>query len=119
MWLLLEEVEEASEGFFGRFLRYEVARGQSLAAHLLRPLPPDAEHVVGPPDEALGAPKRQKRAVDPPIQILLVVSEVDRGRGAIVLAGGMDRRRIGDRGSWRLHPGGERRVRPSAPASAS
>ena len=80
----------------GRLLRQVVPGRQRVAAHVGRLLAPGREHVVGAPDQAALAPEREERRRDPAVGVGGVVLEVDRGRGAVVLAGGGDRRRVGE-----------------------
>ena len=89
-----EEGGEGGRGRRGRLLGEVVAGGQRVAAHVGGLLAPGREDVVGPPDDAAVAPEREERGGDAPGGVGGVVVEVDRGRGAVVLAGGRDRCRI-------------------------
>jgi len=64
-----------------------VAAGERSPAHVLGALAPDLQHVVFLRDEAFFAPERQQRAADPAPKVGLVVGEVGRRGGAVVLAG--------------------------------
>ena len=69
---------------------------EGLAAHVGGALAPGREDVEVFLHDAALAPEREKWAFDPPVEVGLVMGQVDRGRGAVVLAGGMDRRGVAE-----------------------
>ena len=73
-----------------------MAASQLAAAHVGGPLAPGGEHVEVPLHQAFLAPQRQQRALDLAVHVGLVMVEVDAGGGAVILARGMDARRIAE-----------------------
>src|SRR5258706_12344505 len=56
-------------------------------------------------DHALAAPDGEEGHADLVLEVLLVVEEIDRGRGAVVLAGGVDGARVLEGAHVRGHGG--------------
>jgi hypothetical protein len=88
-----------------------MAAGQGAAVDLVGVLAPDLEHVVVAADEAVLAPEGEQRGG----HLLaagggrVVVGQVDGRGGAVVLAGGVDRRRVAKTADVFVHrPGVER-----------
>jgi hypothetical protein len=78
----------------GSFLRQEMAGRQRLAAHVGRVFAPDLHHVVQPAHRPVAAPQHEQRTGDLAVLRFLGVRDVDGRAGAVVLARGVNRRRI-------------------------
>src|SRR5262245_31065411 len=93
-----EERAQLGEGFIGCLLRHIVSAGEGTAADIVGPVAPDGEHVVPRFELALPAPQREERATDAPSRFAvgLVMREVQRRGGAIVLADGVPRRGVAE-----------------------
>src|SRR5712691_10145386 len=72
-----------------------MASGQRAPLAVLRPLAPEREDVEVAIQPAL-APEDQKRACDLPLEVRLVVLEVDGRAGAVVLARRVDAGGVGE-----------------------
>src|SRR5262249_6817680 len=93
---LSEEWQDLSEGLLRRFLGEVMPAIERLSAHVGRNLFPVIDRIEEPADDTLRSPQRQERARDLRLAISAVMDEIDRGRGAIVLAGGVNRRLIAE-----------------------
>src|SRR5438270_13810344 len=92
-----EEVVQCRVRLIRRFLGEEVAAVEAIATHIVRPLPPDGEGVVPCGYRPSIAPEGKDRAGDPaPTTVGLVVPVVERGRRAVLLADGMQRRGVAE-----------------------
>ena len=74
----------------------EVAAIDGVAAYVGGVVAPHGEHVVAALDEAPGAPKHEQGARDALFTAGFVMRQIDAGSGAIILAAGMDRCRVGE-----------------------
>src|SRR5215210_730794 len=91
--LFLEEVPQLICGLRGPFLSQEVACVEGLAPYVVRVLAPDRLYVVGLLHDTAPAPEGQKGTFHfaALVQICLVVDEIYRCRGPVVLAARVDR----------------------------
>src|SRR5205085_1183280 len=96
--LLKEEGAQLGVDLVWRLLGQEVAAVDRPPADVVSPAPPDVEDVEPAAELVAPGPEREHRAGDPPAgaAVLLVELEVDRRPGAVVLAHGVDRRRVAD-----------------------
>src|SRR5918995_3966127 len=95
--VLLEESLQFGVELLRLFFRDEMAAGKRAAAHVASHLAPIGDAIKQRRDHALPAPEGEQRHGDSPSPVLLVVHEVDRRRGSVILAGGMDRPAILER----------------------
>src|SRR5258708_7544581 len=99
----VKERAQRAQGLVGCFLGQEMAARQRMAAHIDRLFAPDRERVIEPADDAIPAPQHEQRALDFLAGVGRVMLEIDRGAGAIILAGGVDGRRIAEAAAGILH----------------
>ena len=93
--LALEEGQQVAGGGFGLFLGEKVAARQGLARYRpIGPFPPAGKDIELPFHHAVQAPEYVHRAADFPLDIRLVMKQIDRGGGAVVLAAGVNDIRI-------------------------
>src|SRR5205814_8044272 len=91
-----QEFDELRQELGGRFFGNVVSTGQGAAAHVERALAPVCERREAALDRALAAPEGEQRAAQLLADVRLVVLQVDRLGGAVVLAARVDRRGIGE-----------------------
>src|SRR5690606_9248824 len=89
-----KEAAQLGEKLAGLLLGDEVSAGEGAPAHVGGDLAPVGKAVEERLDDALPAPEGEHRHADFLAQVLPVVDEVDGGRGAVILAGGVDGARI-------------------------
>ena len=86
-----EKAAQRPISLFGRLFGEEMAAVDAVAGDGLGVLAPDGEHVVATALRAALAPQDEKRHREVAAAIGAVVDEVDRGTGAILVAGRPDR----------------------------
>src|SRR5690348_15502616 len=89
-----EESLQRRQCRIGRFLGKEMPARKCGTLDMARLPAPDRQRIIEPADHAFLAPQDEQRTLNLAIGIGGIVREVDRGAGAIILAGRMDGRGI-------------------------
>src|SRR5581483_6116253 len=90
-----KEPAERPVDLVGPLLRDEMAAVDGVAGHRLGVVAPHRQQVVAAALAAAAAPQDQQRRRDLDVPVGAVVFEVDRGAGAVLVAGGADRLGVG------------------------